>query len=80
MKYLAKHVHADIPRYVALSMQGYTDAEIIGNPARGQPGMLPNYTAPRSGPNSYLKSFVYKIPSASKAFFDELREELAVVA
>ena len=56
-------------------MQGFTDAEIIGSPTRGKPGMLPHYTAPLSGPNSYMKSFVYRIPSASEAFFRELREE-----
>jgi len=78
MGFLAKHVHVDIPKYIGLSMQGFTDAEIIGSPTRGQHGMLPNYTPPPSGPNSYMKSFVYKIPSASKAFFGELREELPV--
>jgi hypothetical protein len=78
MAYLAKHVHVDIPRYIAFSMQGFTDAEIIGSPARGQPGMLPHYKPPPSGPNSYLKSFVYEIPRASRAFFGELGEELPV--
>jgi len=71
MAYLAKHVHPDIPKYVALSMMGYTDAEIIGSPIRGQPGMLDLYTPPRSGPNSYVDHYVRRIPEASKAFFSQ---------
>jgi len=81
MAYLAHELHPDIPAYLGLSMQGFTDAEIIGDPRKkDKPGMLPNYKPPPSGANSFLKSFVYKIPEVSTDFFHALHEELPVVA
>lgn len=77
MDYLGKRLHPDIPTYIALSMQGYSDREIIGDQARGYPGMLPTYKAPASGPNAYLK-FVYQIPDVSKKFFQSINEEAPV--
>lgn len=74
MEYLASHLHEDIPMFIALSMQGYENEEIIGHPGKGKPGMLPHYRSPVSGPNTYLKH-VYKIPEVSKKFFKTLHEE-----
>ena len=63
MTYLAQRLHEDVPEYLGLSMQGFTDLEIIGDPRRkGLPGMLTHYKPPPSGANSFLKSFVYKNP------------------
>jgi len=77
MAYLARELHPDIPAYLGLSMQGFTDAEIIGDPRKtDKPGMLTHYKPPPSGANSFLKSFVYKIPAVSKDFFHGLHEEL----
>ncbi len=77
MAYLAQRLHEDVPEYLGLSMQGFTDLEIIGDPRRkGLPGTLTHYKPPPSGANSFLKSFVYKIPAVSKDFFHGLHEEL----
>ena len=44
MTYLAQRLHEDVPEYLGLSMQGFTDLEIIGDPRRkGLPGMLTHY-------------------------------------
>lgn len=78
MEFLAKHIHADIPLYIALSMQGYSPQEIIGHPAKGTPGMLPHYTAPASGFTSFYKYKVGQIPEVSRKFFESIHEEMPI--
>lgn len=36
-----RRVHPDAPLYLELRLQGYPDTEIIGNPKKNQPSMLP---------------------------------------
>lgn len=74
MEFLAKHLHEDIPEYFALSMQGYDDQEIIGDPRKNLPGMLTHYKSPSSGPGTFLR-WLDKIPEVSKAFFKTLPED-----
>jgi hypothetical protein len=78
MEYLSKHIHEDIPLYIALEMQGYVAAEIIGDPNNGRPGMLPHYQPPPSGFKGYYRHQVGKIPEVSRKFFESLHEELPV--
>jgi len=57
----------------ASSRLAFAPKNIIGDPRRkGLPGMLTHYKPPPSGANSFLKSFVYKIPAVSKDFFHGL--------
>jgi hypothetical protein len=73
MKFLQHHLHEDIPEYMALSMQGYDDQEIIGDPRKGLPGMLTHYKSPASGPGTFLR-WLDKIPEVSKKFFKGVGE------
>lgn len=73
MHFLAKNLHEDIPEYMALSMQGYDDQEIIGDPRKGLPGMLTHYKSPPSGPGTFLR-WRDKIPEISKKFFKGIGE------
>jgi hypothetical protein len=77
MDTLARRLHPDIPTYISLSMQGYSDAEILGDPRKpGLHGMLPTYKSPPSGPNSFIKYVIGKIPAVSRQFFRQIHEEL----
>jgi hypothetical protein len=73
MDYLAKNLHEDVPLFIALSIQGYDNDEIVRK--------LPHYTVPASGCNSYLSHFVYPngnkggIAGVSKKFFSALHTE-----
>ena len=73
MDYLAKNLHEDVPLFIALSIQGYDNDEIVRK--------LPHYTVPASGCNSYLSHFVYPngnkggIAGVSKKFFAALHTE-----
>jgi hypothetical protein len=77
MEHLARNVHPDIPAYIALSMQGYDDIEIVGDPTKpNMPGMLPTFKPETVGrAKSFIKYKIPKILSVSKAFFQSIGEE-----
>ena len=77
MQYLARHLHPDIPDYIGLAMQGYSNAEIIGDPKKGEAGRLPTYQVPPSGyAGSPFYRLVLRIPEVSRAFFNSIHEEM----
>lgn len=47
-----EQVHPDAPEYIDLSVEGYHDREIVGDPKAGYPGMLPHPFGQRGNPLS----------------------------
>lgn len=84
MDYLAQHIHPDIPLYLNLRMEGYTNDQIVGAPKKGiMETMLPHYKEQghpmKSDPTYWGDKFVKRIHDVSMDFlhsknktFDEL--------
>jgi len=74
MAYLAQHVHPDIPLYLKLRMEGYTNEEILGVPKENIPSKLPHW---KSSPQNW-KNYGPKIRDKSKEFWKNHGDELPV--
>lgn len=80
MDYLAKHIHPDMPLYLQLRMEGYTNDEIVGAPKKNQPNtLLPHYKEqghPKpSDPSFWGDKYFRKVIPTSIEFFKKKREE-----
>jgi hypothetical protein len=80
MDYLAKHIHPDMPLYLQLRMEGYTNDEIVGAPKKGKPDtLLPHYKEqghPKpSDPSFWGDKYFRKVIPTSIEFFKKKREE-----
>jgi hypothetical protein len=72
MDYLAQHLHPDMPLYLNLRMEGYTNDQIVGNLAKNEPGMLPTYKAHghpmKSDPTLWGDKIFRKVPETTNQF------------
>lgn len=57
---LAK-VNVDAPLYVKLVTEGYDDKEIVGNPPKGVPSMLPHYTRSLENWGAFIKPKIHQV-------------------
>ena len=80
MAYLAQHTHPDMPLYLKLRMEGYTNDEIVGAPKKGiMDTMLPHYKAQGhplpSDPSYWGDKYFKKFCPLTREFFKSKGEE-----
>lgn len=73
MRSKLKHIHPSAEQYVRLSLEGYEDVEIIGNPVKEIPSMLDHPTNANGGPLTTPAWTKYKhlIYEALKSGYEE---------
>lgn len=78
MKAKLRRIHPSAEQYVRLLMEGFSDVEILGNPARGKPSMLDHATNASGGPLTATAWVRYKklIFQAIKGEYPAMVEEL----
>ncbi len=66
-----KKVHPDAPLFVSLMLDGYDQKEILGNPPKGVPSMLPHWTAvPGAWASTADRNKTTKILAILRAFMN----------
>jgi hypothetical protein len=83
MAYLAAHTHPDMPLYLDLRMQGFSNDEIVGAPAKGiNDTMLPTYKKQghpmKSDPTYWGDKFFKKFCPVTREFFKAKGEEVSL--
>jgi hypothetical protein len=75
--YISRTVHPAMPEYIRLRADGFSQAEIVGNPKKGYPGMIP---ALKSVGLGQFYKLTHKLSMAIESFFKEMRPVRTVLA